>query len=91
MGLILWTIIGGIIIGFLGKWVAPGNRDNIPIWLTLVCGIGGILIGNFVYAAIWGNTNTPGFDWWRHIWQVVVAAILVVIASGVTGRSRTHT
>jgi uncharacterized membrane protein YeaQ/YmgE (transglycosylase-associated protein family) len=86
MGLILWTIIGGIIIGLLGKWVAPGDRDNIPFWLTVVCGILGILIGNYVYKGIW-DYNSGGFDWWRHIWQVVVAAILVMIAASVTGRS----
>jgi uncharacterized membrane protein YeaQ/YmgE (transglycosylase-associated protein family) len=87
MGLILWTIIGGIIIGLLGKWVAPGDRDKIPFWLTVVCGILGILIGNYIYKGIW-DYNTHGFDWWRHIWQVVVAAILVMIAASVTGRSR---
>lgn len=89
MSLILWTIIGGIIIGLLGKFLAPGGRDNIPLWLTIVCGIGGILIGNWLYGMFF-NPNTSGFDWWRHIWQVVVAAVLVVIASGVTGRSTTR-
>lgn len=92
IGWILWAIIGGIIIGLLGKLVAPGDKDNIPLWLTILCGIGGVIIGNFIYAAIWHsgnmNYNGPGFDWWRHIWQVVVAAILVVIASTVTGRNQ---
>jgi uncharacterized membrane protein YeaQ/YmgE (transglycosylase-associated protein family) len=87
MGLLLWTIIGGVIIGLLGKWVAPKGRDNIPLWLTVLCGIGGILIGNYIYKGIWGYTNTNGVDWWRHIWQVAVAAILVMIAAAVTGRS----
>jgi uncharacterized membrane protein YeaQ/YmgE (transglycosylase-associated protein family) len=88
MGLVLWTIIGGLIIGLLGKWVAPSGRDRIPLWLTVLCGIGGILIGNFIYVGIWNDKNTPGFDWWRHIWQVAVAAVLVVIAANATGRSR---
>jgi uncharacterized membrane protein YeaQ/YmgE (transglycosylase-associated protein family) len=86
LSLILWTIIGGIIIGLLGKLVAPGDRDNIPLWLTILCGIGGILIGNFLYSAFFDPT-TNGIDWWRHIWQVVVAAILVMIAASVTARS----
>ena len=42
---IIGVIIAGIIIGLLGKFFAPGNRDNIPFWLTIVCGIGGVLIG----------------------------------------------
>jgi uncharacterized membrane protein YeaQ/YmgE (transglycosylase-associated protein family) len=85
MGLILWTLIGGIVIGLLGKWVAPGDRDKIPFWLTVVCGILGILIGNYIYKGIWAY-NSDGFDWWRHLWQVAVAAILVMIAASVSGR-----
>ena len=33
---IIGVILAGIIIGLLGKFVAPGNRDNIPIWLTVI-------------------------------------------------------
>ena len=39
------TIFAGLIIGILGKFFAPGDKDNIPIWLTIVCGIGGVVIG----------------------------------------------
>jgi len=85
---ILIAIIGGIIIGLLGKWVAPGDKDNIPLWLTILCGIGGVLLGTLLYSMFF-DPSTSGVDWWRHVWQVVVAAILVVIASTVTGRNST--
>ena len=52
---IIGVIVAGIIIGLLGKFVAPGNRDNIPIWLTILCGIGGVLIGWYIYTAFGGN------------------------------------
>jgi hypothetical protein len=29
----------------------------------------------------------PGPDWWRHVWQIGTAAVLVVIASTITGRN----
>jgi uncharacterized membrane protein YeaQ/YmgE (transglycosylase-associated protein family) len=87
MGTILTALIGGTIIGFLGKVVAPGGRDRIPLWLTILCGIGGIFLGNYLYELKW-DAATSGFDWWRHLWQIVVAAVLVVIAAGVTGRSK---
>ena len=104
MGL-LWTIIVtivvGLIIGFLGKAVAPGDKDNIPLWLTVVCGIGGAFIGSYLYYAVFGVAeNYPkgdmydtsrGVDWWRHLWQVLTAAVLVVIASTVTGRNTGRT
>lgn len=92
VGTIIITLIGGTIIGLLGKFVAPGNRDNIPLWLTILCGIGGMLIGSYLYAALFDcsdmNNCTNGVDWWRHLWQVVVAAILVVVAATATGRAK---
>ena len=84
---LLWALIGGTVIGLLGKLVAPGDRDEIPLWLTVLCGIGGILVGNFLYGLFFAD-NTRGVDWWRHTWQIVVAAILVAVAAGATGRSR---
>jgi uncharacterized membrane protein YeaQ/YmgE (transglycosylase-associated protein family) len=90
---IIVTLVVGTIIGLLGKLVAPGDKDNIPLWLTIICGIGGALIGSYLYAGLFDcsdmNDCTNGIDWWRHVWQVAVAAILVVIASAVTGRRKT--
>ena len=86
---IIGVIIAGIIIGLLGKLLAPGDKDNIPIWLTVLCGIGGVIIGWYVYSAF-GGDGSNGVDWVRWIVAIVVAAVLVVIASTVTGRSRTR-
>ena len=89
---IIVTLVGGTIIGLLGKLVAPGSRDSIPLWLTIVCGIGGMLIGSYLYAGLYDcadmNNCTNGVDWWRHLWQVGVAAILVMVAATLTGRSK---
>jgi len=89
----MWDVIGviiaGLIIGLLGKFVAPGNRDNIPIWLTLICGIGGVLIGYYLAAAL-GVDKTNGIDWLRWIISIIVAAVLVVIAATVTGRAKSR-
>ena len=87
---IVGVIIAGIIIGLLGKFVAPGDKDNIPIWLTIVCGIAGVLIGWFIYDALGGDA-TSGVDWVRWIVAILVAAVLVVIASTVTGRNTSKT
>jgi uncharacterized membrane protein YeaQ/YmgE (transglycosylase-associated protein family) len=84
---IIGVIVAGIIIGLLGKFVAPGSRDNIPLWLTILCGIGGVLIGYYVAAAL-GVAATPGIDWVRWIISVLVAAVLVMIAASVTGVRR---
>ena len=82
---IIGVLIAGLIIGLLGKFFAPGDRDNIPLWLTLLCGIGGVLIGYYVAAAL-GVAATRGIDWTRWIISIIVAALLVVLAATVTGR-----
>ena len=84
---IVGILIAGVIIGLLGKFVAPGDKDNIPLWLTLVCGVGGVLLGLLVYSAFGGN-GSPGVDWTRWIISVIIAAVLVVVASSLTGRNR---
>ena len=83
---IIGVIIAGIIIGLLGKLVAPGDKDNIPIWLTILCGIGGVILGWFIYSAFGGN-GSAGIDLVRWIVAIIVAAVLVMIASTVTGRN----
>lgn len=87
---IIGVLIAGIIIGALGKFVAPGDRDNIPIWLTILCGIGGVLIGYYAAAAL-GVEATSGVDWLRWIISIAVAAVLVMLAASVTGRRTTTT
>lgn len=85
---IIGIVIAGIIIGLLGKLVAPGDKDNIPIWLTVLCGIGGVLIGLGIYQAA-GGDGSPGIDWTRWIVSIACAAVLVMVASAVTGRRTT--
>src|SRR4051794_41931416 len=84
---IIGVIIAGIIIGLLGKFVAPGDKDNIPIWLTVLCGIGGVIIGWFIYTAFGGDGSSRG-DWGRRVVAHVGAAVPVGIAP--TG-TRRHT
>jgi len=99
--LIITTVVGGAIIGMLGKMVAPGDRDRIPFWLTVLCGIVGMLVGSYLYWWLFGHNNdmfdghqaepdnaTNGIDWLRHLWQVATAAVAVMVAAVVTGRSK---
>ena len=83
---IIVLIVIGAIIGLLGKLVAPGDKDNIPIWLTILCGIGGVLLGYWIYS-LFGGDGSSGIDWVRWLVAILTAAVLVVIASTVTGRN----
>ena len=82
---VIGVIIAGIIIGLLGKFVAPGDRDNIPIWLTVICGIGGVLLGYYI-AGAFGVEDTDGIDWIRWLISIAVAAVLVMVAATLTAR-----
>ncbi len=72
---ILWAIIAGLIIGALARLVLSG-RQPIPIWLTIVLGIIGGLIGDAIASAL-GVRHTSGIDWIRHALQVAAAAALI--------------
>ncbi len=80
----LWAIIAGLIIGLLAKLVVPG-RQPIPLWLTVLLGIAGALVGNAL-ASAFGVRDTGGIDWIRHIFQIGVAAVLIAFVAPLWAR-----
>ena len=83
---ILGAIIIGAVIGILGRLIVPG-RQNIPIWLTILVGIGAALLGSLIV----GNLrDTNGVDWIELLVQVGLAAVGVAAVSAMRsgGRSR---
>ncbi|WP_131746956.1 GlsB/YeaQ/YmgE family stress response membrane protein [Frankia sp. Cppng1_Ct_nod] len=78
---IIWIVIAGLVIGLLARLVVRGPQ-KIPLWLTIVVGIIGALVGNIIAGAI-GVRNTIGIDWIRHLLQVGVAAGLIVLVTPV--------
>ena len=84
---VIGVIVAGIIIGLLGKLVAPGDRDNIPLWATILAGIAGVLIGWYVSLAL-GVAETDGIDWIRWIISIAVAAVLVMVTASVMGKGK---
>ncbi|WFE29799.1 GlsB/YeaQ/YmgE family stress response membrane protein [Solwaraspora sp. WMMD791] len=81
---ILSALIIGLIIGALGRLVVPG-KQNIPIWLTMLIGVGAALLGTVIARAA-GFATTSGFDWREFFLQVVLAAVGVALVVGVSGR-----
>ena len=84
---ILFYLIVGTIVGLLGKFLAPGDKDNIPFWLVIICGIGGMLLGDVIYRAA-GGDGSDGLDWVQGIVTVLTAMVLVIVAAMVTGRAK---
>jgi uncharacterized membrane protein YeaQ/YmgE (transglycosylase-associated protein family) len=81
---IITAILIGAIIGALGRLVLPG-RQRIPVWLTIVVGIGAALLGTVVASAL-GVKDTAGVDWIEIFIQIALAAIGVALVSGMSGR-----
>lgn len=71
----LWAIIVGLVLGLIAKAIIPG-KQRIPLWLTIIFGILGGMLGNA--ASGWlGVHDTKGFDWIRHLLQVIGAVLVV--------------
>jgi uncharacterized membrane protein YeaQ/YmgE (transglycosylase-associated protein family) len=85
-----WGIFGflitGIVLGLLAKLLLPGNQ-NVPLWLTIICGIIGGGLGNIVYA-LFGGSDTAGFDWLRHGLQLAGAVVVVMLVAGFYAKSK---
>lgn len=82
---IITALIVGLIVGALGRLVVPG-RQNIPLWLTMLIGVGAALLGTVLARAAGIATQTAGIDWAELLVQVVLAAIGVALVAGVGGR-----
>ena len=88
---IIGVIIAGIIIGLLGKFVAPGDKDNIPLWLDRSsAGSAASLIGWFIYTRLRWRRQPAASTGSAGSIAIAVAAVLVMIASTATGRSRSR-
>jgi uncharacterized membrane protein YeaQ/YmgE (transglycosylase-associated protein family) len=70
IGRIIGLIIVGLIVGALGRLFHPG-RDAMPIWLTIVIGIGASLLAGLLIGGILA---------------VVIAVVLVALVGGMYGR-----
>ncbi|MFE2991405.1 GlsB/YeaQ/YmgE family stress response membrane protein [Streptomyces sp. NPDC059262] len=71
----LWAIIVGLVLGLIAKAILPG-KQQIPLWLTVIFGIIGSVLGNTV--ATWiGVNDTKGIDWTRHLLQLAGAVLIV--------------
>jgi uncharacterized membrane protein YeaQ/YmgE (transglycosylase-associated protein family) len=85
---IISAIIVGLIIGALGRLVVPG-RQSIPLWLTMLVGIGAALLGTAIARSA-GVATTPGVDWIELLIQVGLAALGVILVVSLGGRRRSY-
>jgi uncharacterized membrane protein YeaQ/YmgE (transglycosylase-associated protein family) len=81
-------LVAGLIIGALARLIKPG-KQNLSILATLGLGLVGSFIGGLIAqfvgtGSIW-ELNVLGF-----VLAVVAAVLLIGVAEGLVGTSRTH-
>jgi uncharacterized membrane protein YeaQ/YmgE (transglycosylase-associated protein family) len=86
----LWLIIAGAFVGLLGKLFAPGDKDNVPLLLTVLLGVVGVLLGRAIAAGL-GVEDTRGGDWIKWFIEIAIAVVLVMITSVVLGKRKART
>jgi uncharacterized membrane protein YeaQ/YmgE (transglycosylase-associated protein family) len=72
LGDVVFIVVVGLVIGALGRLAVPG-RDPMPIWLTLVIGLIGALLGGTIAVFL-------GFGGGGILVISVLVATLIVIA-----------
>jgi uncharacterized membrane protein YeaQ/YmgE (transglycosylase-associated protein family) len=89
LGILIWGLLAGIIIGPLARLVLPG-KQNMSLPMTIVVGAVGAILGGLI-AGWLGVGETDGIDWIKHAIQVGVAAVAVVVYVSMSDRSTTTT
>ena len=59
MGILSWIVLG-LVVGVLAKWIMPG-QDPGGIFVTILIGIAGALLGGFLGSSI-GLGSVTGFN-----------------------------
>lgn len=82
------SIIGWIILGGLAGWLASkimGTDPQQGIFMNIVVGIVGALIGGFVMRSL-GAADVTGFNLWSFVVALIGAVILLAIYRAVARR-----
>lgn len=79
---LLWTVVIGLVIGLVARFVLPG-RDPMGLLMTAVLGIAGSFVGTFVGRMLFGgNRYSAGF-----IMSVAGAVLLLWLYRMISSRS----
>ncbi|MFJ4846769.1 GlsB/YeaQ/YmgE family stress response membrane protein [Streptomyces sp. NPDC088733] len=82
MSSIVSAVVIGLVVGVLGRLVAPGRQAIGLVW-TMVAGIVAAFLGTAVAAGL-GVADTEGVDWIEWLLQIALAAV------GVAALARTR-
>ena len=82
------SIIGWIVLGGLAGWLASkimGTDPQQGIFMNIVVGIVGALIGGFIMRSL-GTQDVTGFNIWSFIVALIGAVVLLAVYRAVARR-----
>jgi uncharacterized membrane protein YeaQ/YmgE (transglycosylase-associated protein family) len=80
LGTLLSIFLSGFVIGALARWAVPGP-DPMPIWLTVLFGLAGSVVGGGIAAALLhADRDVSKSDYFTISLASIVATIGLVIA-----------
>lgn len=86
---VIWTIIVGLIVGLIGRFLVPG-KDPMGWIATILLGIGGAIVGSFLASLFDGeegvSIDVVNTGLWGWILSIVGAVILILIYRQVRAR-----
>jgi uncharacterized membrane protein YeaQ/YmgE (transglycosylase-associated protein family) len=77
LGAIIQILVSGFVIGALARLAVPGP-DPMPIWLTILIGILGSVIGGGIAAGIFGAEQDSGSVFAILIGSILASTLLVI-------------
>lgn len=86
IGTILGALVFGLILGPLGRLLAPGKQQIGILW-TILAGAAAALVGGLIADGVGLSDTANNIDWLRIIIQVVLAIIAVIVVARWKGRS----
>lgn len=89
-GGVLVTIIVGLIVGLIGRFLVPG-KDPMGWIATILLGIGGAIVGSFLGSLLDGeegvSIDVVNTGFWGWILSILGAVVLILIYRQVKARS----
>lgn len=86
---VIWTIIVGLIVGLIGRFLVPG-KDPMGWIATILLGVGGAIVGSFLGSLFDGeegvSIDVVNTGLWGWILSIVGAVILILIYRQVRAR-----
>jgi uncharacterized membrane protein YeaQ/YmgE (transglycosylase-associated protein family) len=80
MGAILGTLVIGLIVGAIAKFLMPG-RDPGGCLVTILLGIAGAFVGTWIGRVFWGENYVAGW-----IMSIIGAMLLLLVYRLLRGR-----